>query len=255
MSKDINNINKRRKTVLKISLAVNIVFIIITIASIIFLAKNHYLPIVFQKIFGYKNDLSYIRNPVYKNSLAVYPMYQEQKNIVMLGNSLTSYANWSELLNRADVANRGINGDVTQGFISRLQYVINLQPKICFIEGGINDINNNISQAIIVENLSKVIDTLQKYHIKPVLTTVTLLAKHFDYVSPINQNKQIKELNKALLLLSKEKQISLLDLNKYVSDNDFLKPSFATEDGIHFTDKTYIVWKHEVEKILQQEGL
>ncbi len=253
---EVNNHQKNNKKLwIKLSITFNIIFTLIAIFSIIFLVKNDYLSTLLQKVFRINNQENFKRNPVYKNSLAVYPVYQEQKNIVMLGNSLTSYANWSELLNRNDVANRGISGDVTQGFLSRINYVFNLQPKICFIEGGVNDINNNIPQSTIINHLRKIVDTLKQKNIKPVLTTVTLLAQHFSYSDAVYLNNKIKELNKSIILLAQGKNIDLIDLNKYVSDKDFLLKEFAAEDGIHFSAKTYLIWKNEVEKILKNEGL
>ena len=58
----------------------------------------------------------------------------------MLGNSLTNRISWNELLVRDDIANRGIGSDITAGFINRINFVFNVKPKICFIEGGVNDL-------------------------------------------------------------------------------------------------------------------
>ena len=173
----------------------------------------------------------------------------------MLGNSLTNYANWNELLNRPDVANRGIGGDITAGFIGRLNYVISVKPKICFVEGGVNDISRGVHQDTIIRNLTSIIDTLQANGIKPVLTAVTLLTEEYKGQNPVEQNKKIKELNRRILQLVKDKNIKLIDLNPYVSDENFLIPEYAVEDGIHFTDKTYLIWKREVERILEQESI
>ncbi len=52
-----------------------------------------------------------------------------QKNIVMLGNSLTNRISWNELLGRDDVANRGIGSDITAGFTHRINFAFNVNPK------------------------------------------------------------------------------------------------------------------------------
>lgn len=173
----------------------------------------------------------------------------------MLGNSLTNYANWEELLDRTDVANRGIGGDITEGFLGRLKYIIYVKPKIVFIEGGVNDLSRNISQENIIKNLTSIIDTLQKNDIKPVLTTVTLLAEHYKSRNPVEQNKKIKKLNKQIFKLAKDKNIDLIDLNQFVSNENFCNPEYVVKDGIHFSDKTYVIWKQEVEKVLTKENL
>jgi len=171
-----------------------------------------------------------------------------KKNIVMLGNSLTAGGNWVELLDRRDIANKGVGGNITQQFIDRIDDVIGLQPEICFIEGGINDLHRGISEEVIVENLQKLIDTLQKNNIKPVLTTVSYITK-----KRMMMNDRVKGLNELIFQLADKNNVTVLDLNEKLSDGDFLKDDYAVPDGLHFNEKTYAVWKDEVIKILHQE--
>ncbi len=103
--------------------------------------------------------------------------------------------------------------------------------------------------------MTTIIDKLQASNIKPVLTTVTLLAEHYKSKNPVEQNKKIKDLNKLIFKLAKDKNINLIDLNQYVSNESFCNPKYVVKDGIHFTGKTYIVWKQEVGKVLKQENL
>ncbi|MFT4019161.1 MAG: hypothetical protein QM668_19515 [Agriterribacter sp.] len=49
------------------------------------------------------------------------------------------------------MANRGIGSDVTEGYINRINDIFELEPKICFIEGGVNDLARNIPEDIIIE--------------------------------------------------------------------------------------------------------
>jgi lysophospholipase L1-like esterase len=241
------------QTVGRLLLATNI--LTATVLTVVFI-KEKYPSKVYHKFFKEK-IWSYADNTAYEKCMTVYSLYHEQKNIVMLGNSLTAYANWAELLNRPDIANRGIGGDITAGFIARLNYVINVKPKICFIEGGVNDIGRGIHQDTILKNLTSIVDTLQRNNIKPVLTTVTLVTKQYHYKSknPVEINKKIKELNKEIFKLAKEKNIKLIDLNSYISDENFRISEYAVKDGIHFTGKTYLIWKHELQKILNQEDI
>jgi hypothetical protein len=64
----------------------------------------------------------------------------DSPNIIMLGNSLIREGHWDSLLNRKDVINRGVGGDKLYCICDRLQYLKNSSAKICFIEGGINDL-------------------------------------------------------------------------------------------------------------------
>jgi len=227
---------------------------ILTIVLLVLISFNDHFPQrICSKLSGKQSEQNYTDNIYYAELTAAYPLYTEQKNIVMLGNSLTSFAEWTELLNRPDVANRGVGADVTAGFISRLGNIISIKPKICFIEGGVNDLSIGVSQDVIIKNLTLIIDTLQVNGIKPVLTTVTLVTKLYNKSSDLNE--KIKYLNKKIIQLAQEKNIKLIDLNQYVGNGNFLPSEYAIRDGIHFTAKTYLIWKQEVEKILKEENI
>lgn len=93
----------------------------------------------------------YLFNPKYVAKASLYPLYTRQKNIVMLGSSLTGNVNWDELLDRSDVANRGIDGDISEGILARMEYVLSVDPEICFIELGINDIAKKVTDELIIK--------------------------------------------------------------------------------------------------------
>jgi len=196
---------------------------------------------------------SFLDNTSYIEQTDFYTVYVGQKNIVMFGNSLTYRINWGELLERTDVANRGIGSDITSGFINRLNFVLNLHPKFCFIEGGVNDIAFNINQDSTIRNLNYIVHTLLNNKIKPVLMTVTYVTK--SYPNAIIFNQKIKVLNKQIIKISKEKGISLIDLNLRLTDGEFLSPEYAVDDGIHFKSKAYLIWKAEILKVLEQEKI
>jgi lysophospholipase L1-like esterase len=196
---------------------------------------------------------SFLDNPNYNEITDFYTVYSGQKNIVMLGNSLTNRISWTELLDREDVANRGIGSDITEGFINRLKFVLNVKPKICFIEGGVNDLAKNINNETIIKNLNLIVDTLQKNNVLPVLITVTYVTDK--YQDAKNFNSKIKTLNTQIINLAKLKNIKLIDLNPMLTAGDFLRTEMAIGDGIHYSAKAYIIWKTEINKILEQEKI
>jgi lysophospholipase L1-like esterase len=200
-----------------------------------------------------KPQYSFIDNPNYVELTDLYTVYSGQKDIVMLGNSLTNRINWNELLDRPDIANRGICSDITAGFINRINFVLNVKPKICFIEGGVNDLSHNINNEIIIKNLNTILDTLQINNVKPVLTTVTLVAKTCRDAK--NFNLKIKKLNTQIIKLAISKKIDLIDLNPQLTDGDFLRSENAIADGIHFTSKAYKIWREKIMKIIEQEKI
>jgi hypothetical protein len=163
-----------------------------TYTSVILLAvlcmivyRERYIPRLQQKISPDNSLAHYQNRPAYKEQLTRYNVYSKKANIVMLGTSLTQDIDWNELMNRGDIINRGYGGDILLVLASRLNYVIAVQPKICFIEAGINDIDTGVPLAESIQLLTAIADTLQKHTIIPVLTAVT-------HVTADAQNQKIE---------------------------------------------------------------
>ena len=199
-----------------------------------------------------KTGYSYSENPHYFKRMELFATQKDQKNIVMLGNSLTEGGQWDKILNRTDVANRGIGSDVTEGYIHRINDVFDLKPKICFIEGGVNDLARDIPQETIIRNIAKLIDTLRGERIIPVLNAVTYVAGNYKAIDPPAFNSSIKNLNHAIRALAKEKKVKLIDLNGKITDGNYLLKKYTVADGIHYTADTYSVWEKEILKIVNK---
>jgi lysophospholipase L1-like esterase len=127
-------------------------------------------------------------------------------------------------------------------------YVINYKPKICFIEGGINDIGYGFSTKETVENFKSIVDSLKVNNIIPVLSST--LYQH-------NKEKNVKKIDSINFLVKKyatENKIDYLDLNEKLSENHSLKAEYTT-DGTHLTTQAYPFWSEEVKKILKKYDL
>lgn len=219
--------------------------LIIVLALIAWYAYSRYLDAQFANL--------YLKNENYKVQVDMYKNFRTtQADIVMLGNSLTYNANWNELLGRKNIVNRGIHSDITAGYLHRLSYVYKLKPKLCFIEGGVNDVYANYSVSEIFENYCLIIDTLRDHHIIPIIQSTLFVAGKRDKSQ--SMNKKIQELNKLLLEYAHRQSIEYLDINSLVSQNGFLKNNL-TYDGIHLNADGYSLWIPEVEKVLIKYGL
>jgi lysophospholipase L1-like esterase len=163
--------------------------------------------------------------------------------IVMLGDSMTYGIDWNELFSRSDVANRGIAGDLTEGFMKRLSDIYELNPEICMIMGGINDINNDIPVRDIFANFTKIIENLQAKKITPIIqSTLFVSTMHENWKE---KNKKVNELNSMLMDYAKANDISFIDINKELSNNGALDPSY-TYDGMHLRGNGYEKWRDSV---------
>jgi lysophospholipase L1-like esterase len=195
----------------------------------------------------------YLRNTNYGIQLGMYDLFAStQADVVMLGNSLTFNANWNEILNRSNIANRGIASDITSGYLHRLGYVTRLNPKLCFIEGGVNDLYSNDSVKNIVRNYADIIDSLQSHHIVPVIQSTLFVGAKYPHAR--EKNKQIQTLNTWLIAYALKNGIEFLDINHLVSKDGFLR-SDLTYDGIHLNARGYALWAPEVGKVLAKHNL
>lgn len=168
--------------------------------------------------------------------------------IVMAGNSITHHGDWQKVLGRKDVTNWGIPGYTTEQISWTIKHVVALHPKVCFLEGGINDLTLGITPKRIYQNQLKVMDTLLAHGIVPVLQ-----ATIYQYNST-DGNKRVKKVNKLLKAYCQKHGIDYLDLNSVLSDREGLKKDLTT-DGTHLQPEAYVLWAALVKKEITKLGL
>jgi lysophospholipase L1-like esterase len=156
--------------------------------------------------------------------------------IAMLGNSLTSYADWNELLGRNDIQNFGV-ADFSIKQLSWLldKWVIAAKPGLCFINGGQEDIMLGVPVERIAEDYSMILDSLLHNGIKPVVQSTLLRWEDEE------GNRQADRINQLLKAICKEKNIDFINLNTILSGKNGLKPQY-TADGMHLNSKGYELW-------------
>ncbi len=182
--------------------------------------------------------VSFDTNSLTKQSLESSP--GQSVKIVMLGDSITFRTNWNVLLDRNDVVNKGINGDTTARFITRLDSVILMKPVLCFIMGGINDISLGISNPEIFENYVLIIHKLKASNIKPVIQSTLYISDALYDSKKINQ--KVSDLNRQLAVFAKQNDIDFIDVNGRLSGKTGLMADF-TNDGLHLSPSGYRAWK------------
>lgn len=233
----------------KFLIASNIALLLLLLASVI---HEQYPQRVYRRLFEAKKTYTYSDNPFYQQQKTLYPLYRQQKNIVLLGDSYISNMSWAELLERCDVASRGVNYDLTSGMVHRLNAVLALQPRLCFIAGGANDLGLGIPPKIIVRNLNRMADTLLAHQALPVLHTINRVAAFTPGADTLNES--IRLTNLGITRLAQTKNLPLIDLDALLSENGFLSPAYAHSDGTHLNAQAYRIWKLKIEAILEDSG-
>ena len=198
-------------------------------------------------------NISFKSNDFYREQTDYQSLFKAHRNIVMLGNSLTFRMHWDELLDRPDVANRGIGSDVIEGFYHRLDKVIELSPKICFIEGGANDIEFRIDADTSLYYLDLILDSLDHSGIIPVVSHVIFVA--YEYPEAERFNELARAFNRKVDQLCNKKQIEVIDLNADIAPRGYLEARYAQPDGIHLTSLAYTIWKRKVLDLLRKHQI
>ena len=194
---------------------------------------------------------------VFKLSLSAFSTYYEDKvsqfkslskksdkQIVMLGDSLTDRGCWDELTNRDDVANRGIDGDTTTGVLQRLDFLTN-DTKQVFIMIGTNDLLRDKKVNYVFTNYKNIIVSLEKKGIIPIIESVLYVGAN----TPPKYNQNIRKLNYLLFRYAVKNKIRFVDLNKHLAPHGFLKPIY-TNDRLHLNGKGYTIWAKTIKKIM-----
>jgi len=162
----------------------------------------------------------------------------ETGHIIFLGNSITEMGNWKQLLNDTTVLNRGISGDITFGVLKRLDDVIKRQPSKVFLLIGINDIGKDIPDAVIADNIRKIVMRVQaespatKIYIEsimPVNPDVPNFPQHYD------KQEHVIGTNKLIKKVAVELHIPYINIHDLFTDSKGRLDAKYTADGLHLT--------------------
>ena len=227
------------------------------------------IPVIFGTLL-FKDSFmpSPVQQPNYKSNenytlqIELYDIYKiQQADIVMLGDSRTHGANWNELLGRTSVIERGITMDILEGMAARMNYIYKLKPKICFINGGINDVFAWVPVDKIFQTYTAVIMGLKARNIIPVIQSCMFAAKDYGKAWKATpeiikgRNNDLESLNKMLADYAKKNNIDYIEINsKLITSDNYLRPEL-TWDGLHFRAAAYKIWADEVDKILRKYKL
>lgn len=161
--------------------------------------------------------------------------------IVMLGDSITGRGDWNTLLCKEHILNLGIEADTTLGILNRIDTVVDVSPNIVLFMAGINDFCTSIPIEKVFDNYKKVVQILKSENIN-IIVQSTL------FTEMITINKKVKEFNDLVKNYCQEENLSYIDLNPIMSENEILKESYST-DGLHLNFRAYDIWAKEIKRV------
>ena len=179
----------------------------------------------------------------------IYASFNRKANTVMIGDSLTDIADWSDIFPGASVVNRGIGGDTANGILSRMDGVLSVGAKKAFIMVGINDLLKGVSPSDILEDYSKIVKILIEHgHQVYIQSTLFCNGTLLSVACTRNLNK-ISVLNTGLEQLAKQHGLTYINLNSDLSLDGQLNELY-TYDGLHLNAFGYEVWKNKIEQYI-----
>ena len=168
-----------------------------------------------------------------------------KKDVVFLGNSITAGTDWSKLLDLPQARNRGISGDISFGVLERLEEVIAGKPAKVFLLIGINDISRNIPDSLVIGNIRKIVDWIQKGSKRTKIYVYTLLPVNSSFgkfKNHYNKDEHILWVNDQIRKLA-SKQVTVIDIYPDFLDAEHSLRAELTKDGLHPNAAGYEIFK------------
>lgn len=189
-------------------------------------------------------DVYYARRVTHFETLPV-----GNKDIIMLGNSLTDGAEWNELMRNSHVKNRGIVGDIVQGYYERMEPILKGKPKKIFIMGGVNDVSHEVTGDSIARAMEKLIVLIKTRCPR----TKIYLQSMLPFNNEVRMWKLLKdrehvvvEGNRALEQVARRQGVTWIDLYPLFVDGDGRLKAEFTNDGLHLMGPAYLIWRDAI---------
>ena len=160
-------------------------------------------------------------------------------SIVFLGDSITDFVDFDEVLPSYHIINMGIAGDSTSGVLRRLSEVISLRPRKLFLLIGTNDIGMDIWTEPIARNIREIVSRVQAKSPSTKIYLQALFPTRHDRSRP---NDLIQELNAEIAAIAQEKHCTFIDLYPLLLDSEGLLAEEYTVDGLHLSDSGNAKW-------------
>ena len=178
----------------------------------------------------------------------------KKSDIVFLGNSITQFCEWSELMNNRRIKNRGISGDIVQGVYDRLDPILAGKPKKIFLMIGINDVSHDVSADSIVRATCKIADKIAAESPKTTLYIQSVLPVNDEFglfLGATTKGDMVTSINGSLKEMCIERGLTYIDIYSILKspDSDKLNPLY-TNDGLHLLGSAYLIWRDLLRKYL-----
>jgi len=160
--------------------------------------------------------------------------------IYMIGNSITSRANWAELLDSDKIVNHGISGITTMDAVMMVDELVPERPDMVFVMLGVNDIKVKAPWEIAYRNYVDFLFSLKRYSPRTKINIIsTLPSNHLEFEKYEIDNSEIKELNNALEEMCIKYRWNFINCYEdFLNEEGNLMKNY-TGDGLHLNHEGY----------------
>lgn len=188
-----------------------------------------------------RTETDIINTAFYKIKRSIHEaMPRREGCVVFLGDSLTDYVPFNELVPEVRTVNRGIAGDNTLGALQRIDGVISLKPAKLFILLGTNDIVYNMTADTTAANLTAIIRKVQEASPSTKIFLETLMPVYPE-LETRRTNETINALNARVRAVAQETGVTLVDTHSHMAEEGVL-PLKWTVDGLHLNGAGVMRW-------------
>ena len=236
------------KNLPKSTIFTGILCIILCLAIAFLLYRDGYFNIL-KEVSAPDGHYDYTKNAQYTQRETTFALSQiEKSDIVFLGDSITARINWNEFYPDYTVLNRGIDSDVVEGGLNRLDHVIETNPQKVFVMLGINDIRQGIDAdetltyySMLMSRLKDALPSSQIY-----IQSILPVAKKTGI-----DNHDVESLNTSIKALAEEYGLTYIDIFHDMITEDYDLPERFSVDGVHMTGDGYQVWLNKLSEYLK----
>ena len=177
------------------------------------------------------------KEPTPRNAL--FRAFSPKADVVMIGDSITSAGEWSEIFPNVRISNRGISGETAEDILKRMDTIYAVHPDKAFIMVGINDIYEGQHVDNIYKNYIRIVEQLRARHIKVYIqSTIECSISHCG-----NRVYDVRALNKRLEAYAKGNGITYINLNERLATESQGLLDEYTYDGMHLRAAGFVQWK------------
>ncbi len=193
---------------------------------------------------------------LYRHRVSLFERLPVKKNaVVFLGDSQTEQAEWHELCNTPTwvALNRGIAGDGVSGVLSRVDEVMRHQPRMVFLQIGINDLLLGAHPEAVAEQYDLLVQRIRSANpgTQLVIQSVLPVNENFRYLA--TDNRRISTLNENLQRIAERHALPYVDLYTPVVDAGGRLSAEYTTDGVHLNGDGYRVWMQTIMPFIPKE--